>query len=256
MRTIVVGDVHGCPVELDELLATLRLDPADHLIFCGDLLDKGPDSPAVVRRVRGLSDAGQRLTLVAGNHEAKHARFRKHERRKLETGEPNPITKGAEEMLAITAALSAADIAFLEEAVLYCPLPEHRSIVVHAGVPPSVKSLPPLDVLRQMSRKDLDRYLQLLRVRHVNARGWMVALGEETEADPFWSDVYEGRFGHVYFGHQPYLEPAPRRSDYATGIDLGCVFGNLLCAAILEVGHAPRFELVQAHATYAKSYWE
>jgi hypothetical protein len=69
----IVGDVHG---ELDALLALLdRLgcDPERRtvdrpLVFLGDLVDRGPDSPSVVDVVRGLVEAGV-AWCVAGNHE-------------------------------------------------------------------------------------------------------------------------------------------------------------------------------------------
>ncbi len=66
MRTAFIGDVHGWLGRLDRLLAVL---PADvFIIFVGDLIDRGPDSPGVVRRVRALCDAGRAACLL-GNHE-------------------------------------------------------------------------------------------------------------------------------------------------------------------------------------------
>ena len=82
-------------------------------------------------------------------------------------------------------------------------------------------------------------------------------LGEETAADPFWATVYDGRFGHVYYGHTPYTgRTEPMHWDHATGIDLGCVHGGHLCAAVLEVGQAPRYVTVPARKKYATSFYE
>jgi hypothetical protein len=70
----VVGDVHGEIDALEDLLRVLgyvgRGDHADgrRLVFIGDLCDRGPDSPAVVRRVRDLLEAGTAQCLL-GNHE-------------------------------------------------------------------------------------------------------------------------------------------------------------------------------------------
>lgn len=70
----IVGDVHG---ELDALLALLAVAGYDeqgrhpdgrHLVFLGDLVDRGPDSPGVVRLVRRLIDGG-RASCILGNHE-------------------------------------------------------------------------------------------------------------------------------------------------------------------------------------------
>ncbi len=69
----IIGDVHGELAALDRLLARLGCDPhagrAERpLIFVGDLVDRGPDSPGVVRRVHQLAEAGL-AWCVAGNHE-------------------------------------------------------------------------------------------------------------------------------------------------------------------------------------------
>ncbi|MFW6091359.1 MAG: AAA family ATPase, partial [Actinomycetota bacterium] len=84
----VIGDVHGCRSELEALLAKLgyslirdgrgRAVDAAHpdgrkAIFVGDLVDRGPDSPGVLRLVMGMVDAGHAMA-VPGNHEAKLVR--------------------------------------------------------------------------------------------------------------------------------------------------------------------------------------
>lgn len=70
----IVGDVHGELAALDTLLGLLGYDHAGrhpdgrHLVFVGDLVDRGPDSPGVVARVRPMVASG-RATCVLGNHE-------------------------------------------------------------------------------------------------------------------------------------------------------------------------------------------
>jgi bis(5'-nucleosyl)-tetraphosphatase (symmetrical) len=44
MRTIIIGDVHGCLDELKALINQLELTPSDRLFFIGDLINKGPNS--------------------------------------------------------------------------------------------------------------------------------------------------------------------------------------------------------------------
>jgi bis(5'-nucleosyl)-tetraphosphatase (symmetrical) len=70
MQRIFVGDVQGCVDELDELLARVRAAWGDRceLWLVGDLINRGPDSLGVLRRVRALVDAG-RARAVLGNHE-------------------------------------------------------------------------------------------------------------------------------------------------------------------------------------------
>ena len=81
----IIGDVHGCRAELETLLTrlgwALHRDPdgrpvdATHpdgrtAVFVGDLVDRGPDSPGVLRLVMGMVAAGHAL-CVPGNHEQK-----------------------------------------------------------------------------------------------------------------------------------------------------------------------------------------
>ncbi|WP_337191738.1 metallophosphoesterase [Nocardioides flavescens] len=75
----LVGDVHGCAGELDALLTRLGWrwegEGAAHpegrvAVFVGDLVDRGPDTPGVLRRVMAMVEAGTAL-CVQGNHEAK-----------------------------------------------------------------------------------------------------------------------------------------------------------------------------------------
>jgi len=67
-RTFVIGDVHGCLAQLDALLNAIAATTFDHLIFLGDLIDRGPDSAAVIRRVRALRKA-HHVTIIKGKHE-------------------------------------------------------------------------------------------------------------------------------------------------------------------------------------------
>jgi serine/threonine protein phosphatase 1 len=73
-RIYAIGDVHGCLAELDRLLAAIVQDEAGRerarttLIFLGDLVDRGPASAQVVRRVRQLATMRQ-VRCLAGNHE-------------------------------------------------------------------------------------------------------------------------------------------------------------------------------------------
>ena len=77
----------------------------------------------------------------------------------------------------------------------------------------------------------------------------MAKLAQEQDTDVYWADLYDGRFGHCFFGHQVFFQNTPREYAHATAIDLGCVYGNKLCAAIVENGQTT-FETVQAHKEY------
>jgi serine/threonine protein phosphatase 1 len=66
----VVGDVHGSRASLEELLETIGLNDDDLVVFVGDLVRKGPDSPGVIDIVRD----DPRLVSVRGNNEQKIVR--------------------------------------------------------------------------------------------------------------------------------------------------------------------------------------
>ena len=69
-RHIIIGDVHGCFVELQQLLAVVEASPEDVVIAVGDLVDRGPESPEVVRFFRERPNS----YVIVGNHERKHIR--------------------------------------------------------------------------------------------------------------------------------------------------------------------------------------
>ncbi len=230
-RHILIGDVHGCLTELQALIHRLVPQPDDTFVFLGDLIDKGPESPGVVRWVRHFAEA-HHVVLVEGNHEEKHRRWRHH----MQKGSPTANTMTSiERMAALTQALSGADIAFLDSARLYYPIPAYQVLAVHAGVPPTIESLPsdPREIAAY-PRKRRDLYMQMLRIRFVSPEGKIRRLGDETEDDRYWATFYDGRLGMVYFGHQVFMTRAPVAFEHAVGLDLGAVHGGFLAAAILS----------------------
>lgn len=229
-RHVIIGDVHGCLDELVELLELVGLRAVDTLTFVGDLLDRGPASGEVVRLVRALAD-NQRVNLVMGNHERKHVRFRQ--------GKGEAPDYDTDQFMAVSAQLTDDDIAYLASGVKFLPLPEHRSIVVHGGISPSVV-LPGGEPLTSKQRHAL---VDLMYLRSL-------------PDGMFWAWAYDGRFGHCFFGHQPFRRPAPMMYPYATGLDLGCCFGGRMAAAILEVGRPTQFVSVASRQPVSKFYEE
>jgi len=118
-------------------------------------------------------------------------------------------------------------------------------------------SLPPEATINVDS--DLIGYLSRcenaeVKKKKVREKGEFLPLGTQTSEDPFWADIYDGRFGHVYFGHEPFLSDSrPRSFPHATGLDLGCVFGNRLAAIAVETGE---IFTVPAEGKFAEGPWQ
>jgi bis(5'-nucleosyl)-tetraphosphatase (symmetrical) len=118
----MIGDVQGCNEPLQRLLAhpEIASDPDARFWFCGDLVNRGPDSLAALRTIIGLGD---RATAVLGNHDihllAVAAGVRKASRSDT-----------------IDDILSAPDAQELLDWLRHCPLAhfEHNHLMVHAGV--------------------------------------------------------------------------------------------------------------------------
>ena len=90
-RKIIIGDIHGCIDELKSLVSKIAITSNDELFFIGDLIDKGPDSVAVVKYVYALSKKNKTI-LILGNHEEKFLRYlhnKAHNVKALEQISPN-----------------------------------------------------------------------------------------------------------------------------------------------------------------------
>ena len=247
-REIIVGDVHGMLDELLRLLDVIAVQSSDQLVFVGDLINKGPDTVGVVSLVRSLRAEGIDVVLLLGNHEE---RLLRTFRRTL-SGAGGPVSPSHDKLIARIESLGTDNMQFLESAVLWHRLSDSGALAVHAGIPPALRALPLPEELSALSHRQQLHMQQMLRVRRVNADGNMIKLDHATESDPFWADVYDGRFGHVYFGHNAFPdEVSPRRFPHATGVDLGAVYGNRLAAMVLEPGEDTRTLSVAASRAFA-----
>jgi protein phosphatase len=220
----IVGDVHGCFEELHALLEKLgyaittgtaedggaRFDvipPAGRkTVFLGDLVDRGPDTPRVLRLVMDMCSSGAAL-CVPGNHDIKLMR-------KL-FGRDVRITHGLAESLEQLerepTGFAQRVTAFIDDLVSHYVLDEGRLVVAHAGLKLSMHG-------RGSSKvRDFALY------------------GETTgETDEYglpvrypWADEYRGN-AHVVYGHTPV--PEPEWLNRTICIDTGCVFGGKLSA--------------------------
>ena len=235
-KTFVVGDVHGCIDELKKLVSLLDPKVGDKFVFLGDLVDKGPDSIGVLHYVKETLEAFPGSVCIAGNHEEKALRlFLKA----VEKQDPSVLPADEPWMREVT----AGDMAWTANFPLIHRMPEHNAIAVHGGFypkffvdyPEGIGEIPAM--WHKGGGKKMDRARKFLRVRTVGPDGGMVALGQDTPETKQWADVYDGREGFAFYGHEPFK--GPYGSDHATGLDTGCVFGNFLAAAVLEPGRPP-----------------
>jgi predicted phosphodiesterase len=232
MSHYIFTDVHGCIEELRELYTLASPGINDTIVIAGDLLDRGPDSAAVVRFFRELS-LQQPVVLVSGNHESKHKRYRKN--RLVSPGVAQQMLKHNDELERITADLSPEDIEWLDAACLYYRIPGQSAVVLHGGVTPKMRSL---------GRSEADKW-------HKHEAHIMYV--RKLETGEFWADVYDGRFGHIFFGHEPFIpNTSPVQFQHATGLDLGCVFGGSLACAVVADDGSCRYLTVKARAMYAQ----
>ena len=71
MRTIIIGDIHGCFDKFEELLRKIDFDASqDRLVLNGDLMDRGKSSYEVFcKAVKLKTEMGDRMTIIKGSHE-------------------------------------------------------------------------------------------------------------------------------------------------------------------------------------------
>ncbi len=212
-RTIVVGDIHGCYDELEDMLAAVAFSAEDRLISVGDLITKGPKNREVLERF--MSEP--RFSAVIGNHDLALRRRWNGEKFKLKDSQKpthKELKKDKEHY-----------VTYLNSLPFTIDLGTH--LVVHAGLRPGV-------ALHSQTTDDLTE---------------LRSLGpDRTARDGLpWYESYDGE-KIVLFGHWPASEP--RRGKRAIGLDTGCVYGNQLTAYIIETGE---FKSVPARRTYDPS---
>ncbi|MFI2299369.1 polynucleotide kinase-phosphatase [Actinacidiphila glaucinigra] len=210
----IIGDIHGCSSELETLLGKLGYVDGVHpegrtAVFVGDLVDRGPDSPGVLRRVMGMVAAGDAL-CVPGNHENKLGRWLR--------GKQVQHTHGLAETIEQLEKEDQRDPAFRERVrefidglVSHYVLDGGKLVVCHAGLP--------------------EKY-------HGRTSGRVrshALYGDTTgETDEFglpvrypWAEDYRGRAAVVY-GHTPV--PSTSWINNTICLDTGAVFGGRMTA--------------------------
>ncbi|MGW6753411.1 polynucleotide kinase-phosphatase [Streptomyces sp. NPDC055006] len=207
----IIGDIHGCASELETLLTGLGYVDGVHpegrtAVFVGDLVDRGPDSPGVLRRVMAMVKSGHAL-CVPGNHENKFGRYLKGRKVQHTHGLAETVEQFAGESEEFTQ--EAAE--FVDGLVSHYVLDGGKLVVCHAGLP--------------------EKY-------HGRTSGRVrshALYGDTTgETDEFglpvrypWAEEYRGSAAVVY-GHTPV--PQATWLNNTICLDTGAVFGGKLTA--------------------------
>jgi len=222
-RRVFIGDIQGCADEFDDLLDAVAFDPATDAIFAvGDLVNRGPDSARVLRRMIELG-----ADSVLGNHDL-HLLGCAVGIRKPRRGDT------------LTNVLDAPDCESLLDWLRRRPLLRiwDDVIAVHAGLHPAWQDVAavaqPLErAIRAGTLPLQDADLRFLTsVRHCNAAGERPA-DDQRPGPEFrpWDDFYRGE-RTVVFGHWAVRGLVVRAR--VRGLDTGCVWGGALSAWIAE----------------------
>jgi protein phosphatase len=230
----IIGDVHGCHTELIELLDALGWVPTNgsyahpegrKAIFLGDLVDRGPATPEVLRTVMSMVDEGQAL-CVPGNHDVKLMKALQGRSVTVSHG----LAESLEQIDGEPPEFKKRVTEFVDALISHLMLDHGNLVVAHAG----------------MNEKLMGR---------ASARVRSFALFGETsgETDEYglpvrynWASDYRGK-AMVAYGHTPV--PDAEWVNNTICLDTGCVFGGKLTAL-----RYPEKELVSVPAR--KMYYE
>jgi bis(5'-nucleosyl)-tetraphosphatase (symmetrical) len=267
MAVYAIGDIHGCYDQFMRLLDLLKFDPnVDRLWLVGDLVNRGPNSIAVLRLVRSL---GNRAIMVLGNHDLTLLA--------ILAGQVKTRNKDTFKSI-----LEAPDRHELLEWLRYRPLLHHDSILgftmIHAGLPPQwdlslarrcasevediLRGVGYEQFLAQMFvnaplywRENLtgyDRFCfianSLTRTRFCTEGGVMSfiakgPIGSQPVGLLPWFNIPNRRNANfnIVFGHWSAL--GYHRAPGIFAIDSGCVWGNRLTAIRLDTQNIPDWSI-------------
>lgn len=228
----VTTDVHGCLDEFEALLTALGWIPprrrdrdpwthpqGRHLVIGGDLVDRGPRIPQLLRLAMRMVEAGS-MSVTIGNHDDKLLRALR--------GRPVKVTHGLEaslEQLGRESGEFRRDVeTFIASLPSHLVLDDGRLVVAHAGLPERLHGRDGPNV------RDFAMYGATAKGRDE----WGLPIRLD------WAATYQGA-ARVVYGHTPVVEPVWRNGTI--DIDTGCVFGYQLTAV-----RYPELELVSVPA--------
>lgn len=215
----IIGDVHGCADELEDLLRLLGYDvtgsgedvritppPGRMAVFVGDLVDRGPRSPDVLRIAMAMLQTGSGL-CVEGNHDNKFARWLGGARVTTNSGLQETIVQ----MAGASPLFLERVRAFLAGLPPWLWLDEGRLVVAHAG-------------LREEMIGQAGPKVRAFAL-YGDVTGKTDGFGRPVRAD--WAQNYRGAPAIVY-GHVAAASVQSVNNTWC--IDTGCCFGGALSA--------------------------
>lgn len=224
-RIVIIGDIHGCFLELKSLLAkigwTEETKQDFRIITLGDLVDRGPDSLGVVRFIQE-----QGFESVKGNHDDRYVKYHDtllwHENN---PGNPKPTwIKHQPERLEILSGLSQEDIEWIRALPTVIFIDKYRTVLVHAGF------MPGLEISKQ--HENTKMHIRFLYPNKQSAFLDKKNGFSQPEGSYFWAEEYQDDW-HVVYGHHVWdlddikIHTTPRGfSTY--GIDTGACYGGFL----------------------------
>jgi len=213
-KLIAIGDVHGCASELEDLLEKISPSKEDHVLFLGDLINRGPSSHRVVKTVRE-----NKFHSIMGNHEHRLLTYRQQR-------DPSLLKSYDYETLQ---QLNTEDWDYLTTMRPFYETDDSEFVCVHGGFEPGQPWR--TQSLRKVSRA---KWIPPEAIPPSKRRG---------NNSIHWSELWEGPATVVY-GHTP--NPEIRYAPHALCIDTACVYGGFLTACIL-----PDMEIIQVKARKA-----
>lgn len=213
---VVIGDVHGCADELEELLDKVHKEspsrkPSKCLkIILGDLVNKGPKSKKVLKLCRDVYQDS--ILAVRGNHDGIVLDLYKSYKEKGAKLEAK--NKWIEK-------LPKRYIDYLECLPYTITIPSLKAIMVHAGVDPSLDEPAkdtPLNLMVTM------RNIEVLKNERTGETSYNC--NKTMDKGIPWATFWPGP-EHIYFGHDA-IRRLQNEHEFATGLDTGCVYGDRL----------------------------
>ena len=221
-KIAVVGDIHEHKKQFNQIVHKINPSESMFLVSVGDLYDKGygvPVAEEITDYFRTMNQKKQAY-VVRGNHELKHIRKAKQEKRMTKQ-----LDWLSQQPLAISFLFNNGS----------------RVTVVHGGVRPG------------HTWDDLNRDVEVAYIRSLDEKGEMIKLewaevngrrqlSPKKSGGVTWHQSYDGRFGYIAAGHEPQKDGVAKFYNFSCNLDSACYeTGVMSCQIFGENGKEELF---------------